>query len=334
MRVLTDGYNRVHDYLRISLTDKCNLNCLYCNPADYKVHKLKKNEILTFDELIRLINLFTGRLGFKKIRFTGGEPLARKGIPEFFKSLRALKLKHGFETGLTTNGTLLEDKLPQLKNSGFDKLNISLDSLKRERFKYITGKDKLDDVIKSIRKAVELGFSPLKINVVVLKNVNDDEILDFVEFIKDTEINVRFIEFMPFGNNRWNREFFISSGEIKDIVETKYQLKEISERMNRVAKDYTIAGHPGKVSFISAISDHFCGTCNRLRIDAQGKMKLCLFSSGENELNFKELLNDPYLSDEDICNKISYSIYGKEKSHPGVDELMKLQENNMLSVGG
>ena len=139
---------------------------------------------------------------------------------------------------------------------------------------------------------------------------------------------------MPFGNNRWNREFFIGYEEIKSIVEAKYPLKEIAGQMNRIAKDYFIAGHSGKVSFISAISNHFCGTCNRLRIDAQGKMKLCLFSTGENELNFKELLNNPYLSDDDICDKISNSLYLKEKSHPEVDELLKLEENKMLSIGG
>ncbi len=334
MQTLKDNFKRVHDYLRISLTDKCNLNCIYCNPADAKIKKLQRNEILSYDELLRLINIFTGKLGVKKIRFTGGEPLVRKDIIHFFESVSLLKQQYGFEFGLTTNGTLLEDKLDSLKRFGLDKLNISLDSLRPERFKYITGKDNLDSVIRSIQKASEIGFEPLKINVVVMRFVNDDEIIDFVDLVKDTKMNVRFIEFMPFGNNRWNREGFISYKEIKNIVEKKYQLTEITSFKNLVAKDFHIDGHTGKVSFISSISNHFCESCNRLRIDARGKMKLCLFSSGEDELSFKELLNNKNYSDDDICGLIENALQLKKKVHPGVDELLKLEENNMLSIGG
>ncbi len=334
MQELIDGFNRIHDYLRISLTDKCNLNCIYCNPSLYSTKKLTKKEILSFDELLRLIDLFTGRLGIKKIRFTGGEPLVRNNVLEFFGSVYELKRKYGFEIGLTTNGTLLEDKLFELKRFGIDKLNISMDSLKPGRFQYITGKNNLDTVKNSINKAAEIGFDPLKINVVVMRNVNDDEVLDFIDFVKDTKLNVRFIEFMPFGNNMWNSEGFISYGEIKKRIEKKYALSEITGIKNLVAKDFRIEGHTGKVSFISSISNHFCESCNRLRIDAQGKMKLCLFSNGVNELNFKELLNDKSYSDEDICGFISESLLSKEKLHPDVDELLKLEENNMLSIGG
>ncbi len=334
MKILKDRFNRIHDYLRISLTDKCNLNCIYCNPLEHHSKKLNKNEILTFDELLRLINIFSGRLGVKKIRFTGGEPLVRKNILEFFKSVHLLKIKYGFELGLTTNGTLLDNCLQELKRYGIDKLNISLDSLKPERFQYITGKDNLNTVIRAINKAADLGFNPLKINVVVMKNVNEDEVIDFVEFAKDTNLNVRFIEFMPFGNNNWNTDGFISSEEIKNIIETKYQLEEITGTLNLIAKDYSVAGHSGKVSFISSISNHFCKSCNRLRIDARGKMKLCLFSTGTNELNFKQLLNNPQFSDENISEKILTSLYLKEETHPRVEDLLKFEENNMLSIGG
>ena len=334
MKILKDSFNRIHDYLRISLTDKCNLNCIYCNPLEHQSKKLNKNKILTFDELLRLINIFSGGLGINKIRFTGGEPLVRRNILGFFKSVHLLKIKYGFELGLTTNGTLLEGNLQELKGYGIDKLNISLDSLKPERFQYITGKDNLDSVIRSINKATDLGFNPLKINVVVMKNVNEDEVIDFVEFATYTNLNVRFIEFMPFGNNNWNTDGFISSEEIKNLIETKYKLKEITGPMNIVAKDYSIAGHSGKVSFISSISDHFCKSCNRLRIDARGKMKLCLFSTGTNELNFKQLLNNSQYSDEMISEMILTSLYQKEKTHPRIEELLKFEENNMLSIGG
>lgn len=334
MQTLTDNYNRVHDYLRISLTDKCNLNCIYCNPAKSHIKKLKRDEVLSYDELLRLISIFTGKLGVKKIRFTGGEPLVRKDVINFFQHVYLLKKQFGFTTGLTTNGTLLEDILPELKKFGLDKLNISLDSLKPERFKYITGKENLDSVLTAINKAKKLGFSPLKINVVVMKNVNDNEIINFVDFIKDTNLNVRFIEYMPFGNNNWNQNEFISYEEIKNIVETQYVLKEITGMKNLVAKDFSIEGHSGIVSFISSISNHFCSSCNRLRIDAEGRMKLCLFSNGDNELKFKEILSNSEYSDEDICSMIEESLQFKPIIHPELDGLLKLQENNMLSIGG
>ena len=334
MQTLTDNFNRVHDYLRISLTDKCNLNCIYCNPAKNYITKLQRDELLSYDELLRLISIFTGKLGVKKIRFTGGEPLVRKGVINFFKNVYLLKKQFGFTTGLTTNGTLLEEILPELKELGLDKLNISLDSLKPERFKYITGKDNLDSVLKAVSKAIKLGFNPLKINVVVMKNVNDDEIINFVDFIKNTNLNVRFIEFMPFGNNKWNQNEFISYEEIKNIVETKYVLKKITGMKNLVAKDFSIEGHSGIVSFISSISNHFCSSCNRLRIDAEGRMKLCLFSNGDNELKFKEILNNSEYSDEDVCSMIERSLHFKPIVHPEIDELLKLQENNILSIGG
>ena len=334
MHKLIDSFDRVHDYLRISLTDKCNLNCIYCNPLDYKINKLQRNQILSFDELLRLINIFAGKLGIKKIRFTGGEPLVRKDVLSFFQSVFSLKQKYGFESGLTTNGTLLEDKLVYLKNYGMDRLNISIDSLNPGKYKYITGKDNLIEVLRSIKKANELGFNPLKLNVVVMKNINDDEILDFVDFIIDSDMNVRFIEYMPFANNRWDKNDFISYNEIKNIIEEKYPLNEITSIKNLVAKDFSIKGHYGTVSFISSISNHFCGTCNRLRIDAQGKMKLCLFSSGENELNFKELLNDPNYNDDDISELIQKALLPKPQVHPDISELIKLEENNMLGIGG
>lgn len=333
MSVLKDKYDRVHDYLRISLTDKCNLNCQYCNPDRSHAEKLKRSDILTFDELLRLIDLFVSQLGVRKIRFTGGEPLVRKDVLKFFEMMYPLKVKYGFDTGMTTNGTLLEDKLPELKRLGLDRLNISLDSLRPERFQFITGRDSFRSVFQAIQKAHELDFHPLKINVVVMKNVNDDELIDFVDFVKDTSMNVRFIEFMPFGNNHWNYDRFISWNETKRIIETKYQLFELPAGPNNVAKDFGIVGSSGKVSFISSISSHFCATCNRLRIDARGNMRLCLFATGENELRFKELLTTGY-SDEEICRLIEDTLQLKWKSHPGVEELMSFEQNNMLSIGG
>ncbi len=225
MKKITDSHNRIHDYLRISLTDRCNLNCLYCNPASYQQNNYSRSNILGYPEILRIIKIFSGELGFKKIRFTGGEPMVRKDILALFESISELKSNYNFEIGLTTNGTLLEDKLTSLKKFGVDNLNISLDSLKADKFKFITGRNKLESVIRSINKAEELGFNPLKINVVIIKHVNDNEIIDFVDFVKNRNLNVRFIEFMPFGNNSWNEDGFISFTDMKNIVEQKYTLQ-------------------------------------------------------------------------------------------------------------
>ncbi|NHZ87353.1 MAG: GTP 3',8-cyclase MoaA [Planctomycetia bacterium] len=334
MKTLTDKYNRKHDYLRISLTDRCNLNCLYCNPLTHQQNNYHHSEILDYSEILRLIKIFTGEFNFKKIRFTGGEPLVRKDILTFFESVSELKSIYAFDISLTTNGTFLEDKLTSLKKFGVNKLNISLDSLKEKKYKFITGKNYLKNVIKSIDKAEKLGFDPLKINVVVLKDVNDNEIIDFVEFVKDRNLNVRFIEFMPFGNNSWSIKNFISFNKIKNIVEQKYALQEIPSIKNTVAKDFKISNYTGRVSFISSISDNFCRGCNRLRITSKGKMKLCLFSTGNNELDFKQLFSNMNKSDNEICNIISQALQQKQKQHPDVEQLITLEKNNMLSIGG
>jgi len=206
---LTDKYNRTHDYLRFSLTDKCNLNCLYCNPTDQKLNLLRNDEILTNDESLRLISIFVKQFEFKKIRFTGGEPLARKDIIDLISALKALHENYSLEIGITTNGTMLFENLNKLKASGVTKLNISLDSLDKIKFQKITGKDKFSNVMDSILLAEELGFYPLKINCVVMKGINDDEILGFVDYFKNKTINVRFIEYMPFSGNCWNEGKFL-----------------------------------------------------------------------------------------------------------------------------
>lgn len=330
---LVDKFERVHDYLRISLTDKCNLKCLYCNPSG-EAEKLFQSQILSYDELLRLIKIFVQRLGAKKIRLTGGEPLARRDVMTFFETLAHFKKENPFQLCITTNGTLLEDKIERLKYFGLDKLNISLDSLQRERFLQITGKECLGSVLRSVELAESLGFTPLKINTVVMKGINDDEILDFIGFAKDRKINIRFIEFMPFSDNRWSEDSFISYDEIKNIISGKYQLEEIHHEVQRVAKDYSIINHKATVSFISSISNHFCGSCNRLRITSSGKLKLCLFAPVNEELDLRLLLRTPSVSDDDIVRFINDSLDRKNYQHPEVDELLKLEKNNMLAIGG
>jgi len=331
---LIDTHNRIHNYLRISLTDKCNLNCTYCNPSGNGFYGIQNSDLLSNEELLRLIKIFVVDFEFTKIRLTGGEPLARKNILDLFESLGKLKSTNSFELGITTNGTFLFDKLESLKTNGLEKLNISLDTLDRLKYKSITGADKLDEVFASIHKAITLSLFPIKINTVIMKGVNDDEIIELVAFAIEKNLNIRFIEFMPFSSNGWNDDNYISYEEIKKIVEQKYSLIPISSHLSEVAKSYAIKGNGGTVSFISSISNHFCGDCNRLRITADGKLKLCLFSQKENEISLKTLLRSAKYSDADIANVISDSILNKKLKHPEIDELLKLESNNMLQIGG
>jgi len=337
---LIDNFNRTHDYLRISLTDKCNLNCIYCNPKTLQHSSLHQNELLSFEELLELIKIFLQSFGVKKIRFTGGEPLARKDVLQFFEKVSRLKNDYNFEIGLTTNGSLLEDHLEKLKQFKFDNLNISLDSLNREKFVAITGSDFLHSVLHSIEKALHLGFSSLKLNAVIIRNINDVEILDFVDFVKDKDINIRFIEFMPFTNNAWSKDGFISSSEIRNVIKQKYQLKMLDKKLSLVSKDYELVGYKGKVSFISSISDHFCDSCNRLRITAKGKMKLCLFSTSESELDFRKIFSegsfgrDEKLERNEIEEKIVRAMELKNEKHPEIESIVQMDQNEMIGIGG
>ncbi len=329
---LVDNYNRIHDYVRISLIDKCNLNCIYCNPSNYHIKFEKNKSILSYEELYRLIKILVRDLEVKKIRFTGGEPLIRKDVMKLFEMIYPLKKEFNFETGITTNGTHLSDKLESLHYHGIDKLNISLDTLNKKRFFSITGKDCFDDTLNSIRKAISVGFKSVKINVVVIKNINDDELNDFVEYFKSFPVTVRFIEYMPFTGNRWDDSKLLSWREIKSRIEQKYSLTEI-ESKGKVSKDYFVNGTNLKIGFISSISDHFCDSCSRLRITAKGQIKNCLFSS-PSEFSLKTLLANQLVSDEVIADYIKEPLQSKWLKHPGADELTQMNQNNMMNIGG
>lgn len=314
------------------MTDRCNYNCSYCNPNAYGFNG-SKIELLSFEEILRLVELFAGKLEFKKFRFTGGEPLFRKGIFEFFVELAKLKRKYNFTTGLTTNGSLLKGNADRLKSASIDHLNISLDSLIPQRFYEITGRRELERILEVIEESIDAGFEPLKINVVVIKGINDNEILNFVDYFKYKPVNLRFIEFMPFGGNEWEKKGFINYREILSIVEEKYKLIQIETDKNAVAKDYRMFLYPAKISFISSISEHFCSSCNRLRISSKGKLRLCLFSEGAQSVHFKEMFKDNY-SDEEIIEQMKKAIEFKWEKHPDAEELRDLAENNMMTIGG
>lgn len=334
MKQLIDRFGRVHEYLRFSLIDRCNLNCFYCNPKKSNNNSLRKNEILTFEEIIRLIKIFVINHGIKKIRFTGGEPLIRKNILSLFRQLKEFKKEKYFQLALTSNGVSLYQYLPELQQNGLDRINISLDTMSKKKFKKITGYNLFDNVMKSIENAEELGFLPVNINTVVMNGVNDDELLDFVDFAKNRNINIRFIEYMPFGDNNWDKTDLFTYMDMKRVVETKFRLKYLDHFKNSVAKDYEIIGHIGRVSFISSISDHFCNKCNRLRISSDGKMKLCLFTNGIPALDFKKTLRNPDVSDNDISRMIEKAVLQKDEKHPSVDDILTFEKNNMLQLGG
>ena len=329
---LVDNYNRVHDYLRISLTDRCNYNCTYCNP-NKSSEFAEKDELLSFEELLRLIDFFASELEFKKFRFTGGEPLIRKGLFDFFEELKSLKNKYGFTTGLTTNGSLIRGKVKRLKNSGIDHLNISLDSLNQTNFNNITGVNELNKILEVIDESIEAGFTPLKINTVVINNINNSEVLTFVDHFKNKNVNLRFIEFMPFGSNIWERDGFIAYSEMIDSIKQRFGLSPVKNKMNSVTKDYKLLNHKAKISFITSISEHFCGSCNRVRILSKGDFRLCLFSEGEHRINFKQLYKENY-SNEDILELITKAMKTKWEKHPSAEELSVLANNNMMTIGG
>ncbi|MFP4020645.1 MAG: GTP 3',8-cyclase MoaA [Halanaerobium sp.] len=275
MQKLNDQLGREIDYLRISITDRCNLRCRYCMPAegvDNKAHQ----DILSYEEILKIVK--TGiELGIKKVRITGGEPLVRLGVEDFIRDLNKLDLK---DISMTSNAVLLAEKAKKLKESGLDRVNISLDSLNRKKFKKITRRDNLALVLKGIKAALKAGLDPVKLNVVVMKGINDDELFDFVELSRQKKLSIRFIEYMPLGGEA-EAEKFISSREIKKLIEQRYKLLPAVTKGNGPANYFKIEGAVGTIGFISALSEHFCSSCNRLRLTADGKFKPCLAGNQE-----------------------------------------------------
>lgn len=277
---LYDPLNRCIDYLRISVTDRCNLSCVYCKPRE-RMTVLPHDEILTYEEILRLASVAVP-LGISRLRITGGEPLVRRGILDFIAALHALD---GIEDiSLTTNGVLLEEMAPGLLAAGISRLNISLDSLDARRFREITGSDSWDRVWRGIIGAEALGFSPIKINMVPVRGVNDDEIAAFARLTVDRRIHVRFIEFMPIGaHDRWHTDACVTADRVREIIE-----REVGDLVPFAAKksagpsdNYQITGGTGVIGFISPISKHFCAACRRLRLTADGKIRPCLLSDTE-----------------------------------------------------
>jgi cyclic pyranopterin phosphate synthase len=307
---LIDNHNRNLNYLRISITDRCNLNCIYCKPQTF-TPKLSHNEILRYEEIIRLLKIFT-KLGIQKVRITGGEPLVRKGVYNFLKRLSEFKTLK--DISLTTNGVLLKDNINKIKNTGIKRINISLDTLKHEKFEKLAGKKGFTKVWDGIITAYELGFNPIKINVVALKNLNENEIIDFANLTYKYPFQIRFIEYMPISaTNGEAKKYSILTDQIMKKISSIGKLHEIKPDKNAgPAKLYKLDGAKGEIGFISPISSHFCENCNRLRLTAKGSLRTCLLSSEETEL---ASLMRAGASDDEIIKTILAAVSKKQKKH-------------------
>ncbi|KRK01642.1 molybdenum cofactor biosynthesis protein 1 isoform X1 [Drosophila yakuba] len=306
---LTDSFGRHHTYLRISLTERCNLRCDYCMPAE-GVPLQPKNNLLTTGEILRLARIFVEQ-GVRKIRLTGGEPTVRRDIVEIVAQMKALPELE--QVGITTNGLVLTRLLLPLQRAGLDNLNISLDTLKRDRFEKITRRKGWERVIAGIDLAVQLGYRP-KVNCVLMRDFNEDEICDFVEFTKERPVDVRFIEYMPFSGNKWHTERLIS---YKDTLQTIRQrwpdFQALPNGPNDTSKAYAVPGFKGQVGFITSMTEHFCGTCNRLRLTADGNIKVCLF--GNKEFSLRDAMRNENVSEEQLVDLIGAAVQRKKKQH-------------------
>ncbi|MTI68034.1 MAG: GTP 3',8-cyclase MoaA [Firmicutes bacterium] len=318
---MKDKFGRKINYLRISVTDLCNLRCRYCMPKE-GVCKKKHKEILSFEDIEKIAETFVS-LGIDKIRLTGGEPLVRKGILNLVKNIGKLDGLKDF--AMTTNGILLEKYARDLKKAGLKRINISLDSLDDEKYSYITRGGKLEKVFRGIKKAKSVGLMPIKINTVLIGGYNDEEILDFINITKDENIDVRFIELMPIGQaSKWNEERFISN----EIVVNNFSelIKVKKDNSSSPAEYFKIPNSKGKVGIINPITCKFCSNCNRIRLTNEGKLKLCLHSNDEIDLK-KHIKNKDKLK-----NIIINSIKDKPKAHNLEDG--KYITKNMVQIGG
>ncbi|XP_078491305.1 uncharacterized protein LOC100183279 isoform X1 [Ciona intestinalis] len=331
--VLMDTFNRKHTYLRISLTEKCNLRCTYCMPEE-GIELTPTDSLLTTEEILKLAQLFV-KEGVTKIRLTGGEPLVRRDIAEIIGELNKLKSSDpnipGLESiGITTNGTTLKRKLPLLKEGGLDSINVSLDTLNPVRFELITRRRGWQRVMDGIMDAIDIGIPTVKINCVVMNGMNEDEICDFVELTKDVPVDVRFIEYMPFDGNKWNENKMVSYQSMLKTIQSQFPIiHRLEDDPNHTSKGYRVDGHAGKFGFITSMSDHFCGTCNRVRITADGNLKVCLF--GNSEVSLRDEIRSQK-SDEELLEVIGAAVKRKKKQHAGMFNLAKMKNRPMILI--
>lgn len=329
-QALTDRHSRTHRSLRISIVDKCDLRCTYCMPEDQ--HFLRREELMTREEIATIARLFVERYGVNKIRLTGGEPLVRPDAVDIVRDMAVLPVK----LGLTTNALSLHKHLDGLIDAGLKGINISLDTFDAERFKQIARRDGFDTVHANILLALQKGLR-VKVNMVVMRGINDDELLRFVELTRERPVHVRFIEFMPFAGNHWGRERVYTYSEMLGHIGSVHSFVKLSDDPHSTAKAYRVPGWPGTFAVISTVTAPFCGSCDRLRITADGKMRNCLFSREETDLL------SALRRGEDIVPLIEANVLAKHAMLGGLPQfkpemqeevLHDLSERPMVSIGG
>jgi len=328
-----DKFDREINYLRVSITDRCNLHCNYCRPKE-GISLKGHDDILRYEEIIRIVSMAV-KLGLIKVRITGGEPLVRRGFVEFIAELK--KINGLQDISLTTNGILLEEYAQGIFNAGIHRINISLDSLNKEKYFHVTSGGNLEAVLRGIAKAEEIGFSPIKINTVAIKGFNDDEVLAFAKLAVDKPFQVRFIELMPMGqSNRDHDEHYLPMTQLIQKISTKYELEQLKVKKSKSAGPaiiFRIKGGHGEVGFINPVSSHFCSTCNRLRLTADGRLRACLLK--DEEIDLKKALSEN-CSDAVLESLIREAILLKPKHHDldCSDRHLKKCHRDMSEIGG
>ncbi|MEP7146699.1 MAG: GTP 3',8-cyclase MoaA [bacterium] len=319
--MLYDSFGRVHNYLRISVTDACNLRCIYCMPED-RVAFTKKNKLMSPDEIDRLATVFV-KLGVNKIRITGGEPLLRKDISEIIDKLS----RQDVSLTISTNALLANEYINVFKAARIKSINVSLDTLNPEEFFLLTKRNQFEKIYSNILLLLRNNFT-VKVNFVVMRNVNENSINEFIEWTKDFPLEIRFIEFMPFTGNNWKSESVFSYDEIIDLIKSKYSILKIEDSRHDTTRKYRAAGHLGTFGIISTITKPFCNECNRLRLTSDGKLKNCLFSKNETDLL------TALRKDEDIVPLIYSSLSDKKEERGGQFDAVEIINRSMVSIGG
>jgi GTP 3',8-cyclase len=329
--VLTDSFGRIATDLRVSLTDRCNLRCTYCMPPE-GLDWLPKPELLTDDELIRLITIAVERLGIREVRFTGGEPLLRRGLASIVA--RTASLRPRPEISLTSNGIGLDRLAGPLKAAGLDRINVSLDTLRAETFRKLARRDRLPDVLAGLKAAATAGLTPVKVNAVLMRGINDDEAVPLLRFCLDRGYELRFIEQMPLdAQHGWRRADMVTADEILIGLKEGFDLTadDERERGSAPAETFLVDGGPGRVGVIASVTRPFCGTCDRVRLTADGQVRNCLFARTESDLR------GPLrggASDEELAGRWQTAVHGKLPGH-GINDPSFLQPDRPMSaIGG
>jgi len=329
--MLTDAYGRVATDLRVSLTDRCNLRCAYCMPPE-GLDWLPKPEVLTGDEIIRLITIGVETLGIREVRFTGGEPLLRRDLADIVAATAALEPRP--DISLTTNGIGLDRRAAGLKAAGLDRINVSLDTLRPEVFRKLTRRDRLDDVLTGLAAAAAAGLTPVKVNAVLMRDLNDDEAPELLAYCLERGYELRFIEQMPLdAQHGWKRTEMVTSGEVLASLSAAFQLSDDIERSRGAApaETFLVNGGPARVGVIAAVTQPFCGACDRVRLTADGQIRNCLFARSESDL--RSALRSG-ATDAEIADRWRAAVSSKLPGH-GINDPAFLQPDRPMSaIGG